>query len=334
MDNNLMVSVCCITYNQALYIREAIEGFLKQKTDFDYEIIIHDDASTDGTVDILSEYEKKYPEKIKVIYEEKNQYKNGIDPFLYTFNKARGKYIAICEGDDYWNDENKLQKQVDYMERNPTCTLCFHNAKILYMESMKTEVYLKNSDSSYKKYINKDGNYDASNIHLLGNGGIPTASFMFRTKYAKKIPDFFGTSVVGDMPLKLIMTGYGYAHYIDEVLSVYRRGSIGSVTMKWKKQHDEDSQKKVRHLNGLIDILNKYNDFSAGKFEKGLDISKKIYEVEIKLAEKKYKEIIQNKEYKRYYKEGHKDKYCFKLYIKWKLPKFYNFCKNIKGKLV
>lgn len=123
-----LVSVCCITYNHVPFIRKAIEGFLMQKTDFPIEILIHDDASTDGTTEIIREYETKYPDLIFPIYEEVNQYQNGHagDIDFFNYKRARGKYIAYCEGDDYWTDPLKLQKQVDFMEANPEYSVCFH----------------------------------------------------------------------------------------------------------------------------------------------------------------------------------------------------------------
>lgn len=123
-----LVSICCITYNHAQFIRKCLDGFLMQKTDFPIEILIHDDCSTDGTTEIIREYEAKYPELIFPLYEEENQYQQGkaaeID--FYNYRRARGKYIAYCEGDDYWTDPLKLQKQVDFMEANPEYSVCFH----------------------------------------------------------------------------------------------------------------------------------------------------------------------------------------------------------------
>ena len=101
-----LVSICCLTYNHAPYIRDAIEGFLMQKTNFPVEILIHDDASTDGTADIIREYETRYPDIIKPIYQTENQYSKGVKISReYQFSRARGKYIALCEGDDYWTDK-------------------------------------------------------------------------------------------------------------------------------------------------------------------------------------------------------------------------------------
>jgi len=125
---NPIVSICCITYNHEKYIRDAIEGFLMQKTNFTFEILIHDDASTDKTAEIVREYEQKYPQLIKPIYQTENQYSKGINPGVeFLFPRARGKYIALCEGDDYWIDPLKLQKQVDFLEANPEFGLVYTN---------------------------------------------------------------------------------------------------------------------------------------------------------------------------------------------------------------
>ena len=119
-NGNIMLSIVCHTYNHENYIGETIDGFLNQKTNFPFEIIIHDDASTDKTPLIIKEYQEKYPELIKVIYQTDNKYSKGINIWTnYTFPKCQGKYIALCEGDDYWTDEKKLQKQVVFLENNP-----------------------------------------------------------------------------------------------------------------------------------------------------------------------------------------------------------------------
>lgn len=126
-----LLSISCITYNHALYIRNALDGFLMQKTSFAFEILIHDDASTDGTTEIIKEYEKEYPKIIKPIFEIENQWikgRRGSEVFNYP--RAQGKYIALCEGDDYWTDPYKLQKQVDFLEQNPQFCFCCHRYKV------------------------------------------------------------------------------------------------------------------------------------------------------------------------------------------------------------
>lgn len=110
-----LVSITCLTYNHAPYLRQCLDGFVMQKTSFPIEILIYDDASEDGTQDIIREYERKYPDLIKPIYQTENQYSKGVKvEFVYNYPRAKGKYIAFCEGDDYWTDPNKLQKQIDF----------------------------------------------------------------------------------------------------------------------------------------------------------------------------------------------------------------------------
>ena len=119
-SGEIVVSISCITYNHAPYIRQCLDGFMMQQTSFAFEVLIHDDASTDGTTEIIKEYESKYPDIIKPIYEEENQWVKGRrGSAVFNFPRAKGKYIAMCEGDDYWTDPLKLQKQVDFLENNP-----------------------------------------------------------------------------------------------------------------------------------------------------------------------------------------------------------------------
>lgn len=119
MTKNILVSISCITYNHEPYIRECLDGFIMQKTDFAFEVLIHDDASTDKTADIIREYEAKFPNLIKPIYQTENQFSKKVGSINAKFNypRAKGKYIALCEGDDYWTDPLKLQKQVDFFGR-------------------------------------------------------------------------------------------------------------------------------------------------------------------------------------------------------------------------
>ena len=139
--NDVMVSICCATYNHAPCIRQCLEGFVMQRTNFKFEVLIHDDASTDGTADIIREYEAKYPSIIKPIYQTENQYSKGMS-ISATFNwpRAKGKYIAQCEGDDYWIDPLKLQKQVDLLESNINCSLCCTGYMIKYLDGKQKEV--------------------------------------------------------------------------------------------------------------------------------------------------------------------------------------------------
>ena len=124
-SENIIVSVLCTAYNHESFIRQCLDGFVMQKTNFRFEAIVHDDASTDGTAAIIREYAEKYPDIIVPIYQTENQYSKKIGIYkTFLYPKAQGKYIAICEGDDYWTDPYKLQKQVDILENNPDCSFC------------------------------------------------------------------------------------------------------------------------------------------------------------------------------------------------------------------
>lgn len=126
----VLVTVCCTTFNHEEYIREAIDSFLIQETDFAFEIIVHDDASTDGTADIIREYANRYPRLVRAIIQSENQYSKGglINP-RFVFPQAKGKYLAVCEGDDYWTDCKKLQKQVAFLEDNPDYVITYSDCQ-------------------------------------------------------------------------------------------------------------------------------------------------------------------------------------------------------------
>ncbi len=136
-NNGPLVSICCNAYNHGSYIHDALEGFLMQKTTFPVEIQVHDDASTDRSADIIREYESLHPSLYKVIYQKENQYSKGIKPFVrFQLPHIKSKYIAACEGDDYWTDPLKLQKQVAFLEQNPEYVLTYHP----WVESMNGEL--------------------------------------------------------------------------------------------------------------------------------------------------------------------------------------------------
>lgn len=163
-DNNnesIIVSIKCTAYNHEKYIRETLEGFIMQKTNFRFEAIVHDDASTDNTADIIREYAEKYPDIIKPIYETENQYSKKDGSLLRIMNEAsRGKYFALCEGDDYWTDPYKLQKQVDFLESHPDYVLCSHRYRKFYQNTLSFD------NSILPRYFNKDFTFDL-NYYIL-----------------------------------------------------------------------------------------------------------------------------------------------------------------------
>lgn len=128
MEQNRLLSIQCLVYNHEPYLRQCLDGFIMQKTNFDYEVVVHDDASTDNSASIISEYTRRYPKLIKPIYESENLYSRVGNKISFIINeKCSGKYIALCEGDDYWTDPLKLQKQINFLEANLEYSMCFHN---------------------------------------------------------------------------------------------------------------------------------------------------------------------------------------------------------------
>ena len=169
MRNDILVSIICFAYNHKEYITEAIEGCLKQIVNFRYEMIVHDDASTDGTAEIIKEYEKKYPDIVKGIYEEENQYSKSKN-FVRQIQKemisaARGNYIMWCEGDDYWIDPTKMQRQIDYLEQNTNCAMVVHSAAVWDTKNKTIRVtpqYWEDKNLSPEELINRPNGYIAS----------------------------------------------------------------------------------------------------------------------------------------------------------------------------
>lgn len=206
MDKNpVLLSICCITYNHENYISQAIEGFLAQKTSFNFEIIIHDDASTDATASIVKKYEQEHPNLIKAIYQTENQYSKGIKPWPnFVFPIARGKYIALCEGDDYWTDPNKLQKQVDFLEANPEYNLTCHRYQT-YNETTKT--------------LTEDGNEDC---FTAGNedGLTFDALYIFRRWISKTLTVVFRN----DHNYSSILSQYKYPRDVHLYYHILKNG--------------------------------------------------------------------------------------------------------------
>ena len=235
-QNNIMVSIVCTTYNHENYIGDALKGFVSQRINFPIEILVMDDASTDGTADIIREYEKKYPELIKAIYQTTNQYSRGLKPGKQNRERAVGKYIAVCEGDDYWVDEYKLKKQVEYMEANPDCTFCFTNGYRCY--GVNNLVKKKIVPWTKKSIVKKDSNiYDVGEIELLGY--IPTCSFLWRN--GSRMLPVSENAFKGDELLKISMTSHGYAYFINEPMVVYRINE-NSATGIWRNNLQEYSK--------------------------------------------------------------------------------------------
>lgn len=213
-----LVVIRCITYNHEAFLKDALEGFLMQKTDFPFVAVVHDDASTDGTAAVLRKYAEQYPDIILPIYEEENQYSKrnrSVGRIMYAASKATGaKYAAMCEGDDYWTYEYKLQKQVDFLESHPEYSLVFHNAKILRMDDASGTL----SPSIFHQ--DKSREYTAKEIYCQWT--IPTASALYRIEIDTDPIQYNTKFKVGDNVKFLTAAKHGKLYGIFEDWSVYR----------------------------------------------------------------------------------------------------------------
>lgn len=224
---NPKLSICCITYNHAKFIRQALDGFMMQKTNFPFEIIIHDDASTDGTADIIREYEKKYPDIIRVTYQTENQWSKGIDVLkAFVYPKIQGQYVALCEGDDYWIDENKLQKQVDFLDTHPEFNVCFHPVKVIWEDNRASESIFPKPKFRFNKDI-------LTLQDLLKHNFIQTNSVMYRWRLKDQENLFPNDILPGDWFLHLLHAQTGKIGFLSDVMAVYRRHAGGIWTGAW-----------------------------------------------------------------------------------------------------
>lgn len=207
----IKVSACIITYNQQDYIRYCLDGAVNQVLDYDYEIVIGDDCSTDSTFQICQEYADKYPDKIRLLFRDKNKGMAG--NWVDTIQNCQGKYIALCEGDDYWTDNDKLQKQVDFLEANPDYALSFHKVSVQKKTGEIVEDFLTAVPAEHETALDivEKGNY----IH--------TPSVVYRNVF-KEFPKEFYKSPVVDYFLYIMLSKHGKAKYLTEEMAVYRHG--------------------------------------------------------------------------------------------------------------
>jgi glycosyltransferase involved in cell wall biosynthesis len=312
-----IVSICCVTYNHKSYIEDSIRGFLAQVTVFPFEIIIHDDASDDGTVDIVKKYSLAYPNIIKVILQNENQFKSNNFKFLKKiFEVVTGEYIAICEGDDYWTSSDKLSKQISAMKTYPNVNLSFHPC------SKKYKNHIKESHIAYKS-----GLYTLEDCLLNDFHFIETNTIIFRKKVIEKFDyEVLGRSPVADVFIRIWASYETGALCVNEVMSIYRVSSAGS----WTSRH--------------LDCVNKFN-FVIDMFtacEKVVDGLPGEYKKIILMYKLKLLNILNNCKYEKNSKEykfiyASLSKYDFfirlKINMKRKLNSF-EVVRNLKSNLV
>ena len=244
---NPKVSVLCITFNQARFIGQAIESFLKQETDFPFEVLIHDDASTDGTTEIVQEYARKYPKIIKLYLERENRYsKHDFEFIKDMYINAKGKYIAICEGDDYWTSLDKLQLQVEFLEKNKDYDVCFHPTKVIFE---KNEV----EDTVYPSH---DETSQFTSKNLIKVNFIQTCSVMYRRR--EDYSDMFADAMPGDWYTHLYHAQTGKIGFINKIMSVYRRHQGGVWWGAHKKKDEFWVKFGMTHIQTYNEILKMY----------------------------------------------------------------------------
>lgn len=261
--NEIAVSVYCLVYNHEKYLRQCLDGFIMQKTNFKFEVIVHDDASTDGSADIIREYEQKYPEIIKPIYQTVNQYSQGIPiAKTYILPRMRGKYVAVCEGDDYWCDENKLQLQFDAMEANPDCHFCVHKVQHILGNGQLLDKY-------NPSFMLEEGSLTSRQFMSLYGITYPfqTSSYFMRRDdrkaYCDNPPDFVTAADVGDEPTMLYLAIKGNTYYIDKVMSCYRECSVSS----WNISQKKSSEKRVKHCDSMIAMWGLFNRYTNYEYD-------------------------------------------------------------------
>lgn len=259
-----LVVIRSITYNHEKYLRDALEGFVMQKTDFPFVAVVHDDASTDKTAEILREYAEKYPEIILPIYENENQYSKhdgSISRIMCAAQNATGaKYVALCEGDDYWTDPDKLQRQVDFLESHPDYSMCVTNAQA------------RNADTHEilweYNHFEDDVDLEMSDMILKGGGYLPTASFVFKSDIYCQIPKCVQKLYVGDYPLQIWMRYKGNVRFIKDKTTIYRIGGVGSWTQRNENVSFENRKEIWKKHHKLLQVMNECTEYRYDKYFK------------------------------------------------------------------
>lgn len=249
MKDQISVSVFCVAYNHKKYIREALKGILMQRTNFKFEVLVHDDASTDGTAEVIREYAAKYPEIIKPIYQTENQHSKGVRVSIDILRpRAEGKYFAFCEGDDRWTDPYKLQKQFDFMEQQPEYSLCLHRTVKHWCTP--------GGEDSIGPEQTVDRDYSMSEI-MSRKLFFAWTSVLIRGDLFRNMPACFDTKTCGDIPCYIYASIVGKVHCLQNVMAVYNYRHEGSFTNNFFKDH----QKKIAHNRDIIDMLRRVDEY-------------------------------------------------------------------------
>ncbi|MBU2260231.1 glycosyltransferase, partial [Patescibacteria group bacterium] len=255
-----LVSICCITYNHEKYIEEAIESFLMQKVNFPIEIIIHDDASTDGTQEIIKKYTNRDKRIVPVLRQE-NIKSTGVIMMPIVLKYARGKYVAICEGDDFWTDPYKLQKQFDLMEDNPEYSACCHAVQKSYYKNKKA--------SGVYRQAKKDKVFLPEEWFKLTS---MQTSLFFRREYINKLPDWVVNAPIGGVVLRLFLSQQGKFAYINQIMSSYRV----EVPNGWTQQIRTNPFKDYNYNKGMVKMYDEFDKYTNYKYSEIINLKQLI----------------------------------------------------------
>lgn len=239
-----LVTFLCITYNQQDYIEDTLIGFLRQKTSFPYEILIHDDCSSDNTRKLIDSYKAKYPRLIKTIYQKQNQYSQGNSVALIAAKQARAEYIALCEGDDYWINDNKTENQLRLMLADPSITMVVSSGKAQYGDKISSNIL--GSHGNEIKQISAQ--------YILDSKGslAPTASYIVKKEFLIKSRELFKDAPVGDLFIELYNAVYGKLIYYPEVVCVYRKMAKNS----WSSRMGSNLASVIQYTDSFLETIN------------------------------------------------------------------------------
>ncbi|MEG0958264.1 MAG: glycosyltransferase [Erysipelotrichaceae bacterium] len=314
MKNKIDVSICCATFNQVNYIAAALDSFIAQeREELEFEIIIHDDCSTDGTIKILNEYEKKY-DNIAVIYEKTNQFSKGKKLIPILAAQAKGEYFAFCEGDDFWNDNRKILKQYEIMKSNKNYSLCVCKHHIIDKNTniIRTDNNFRgNQIIPFQDFVLKDGNF------------IATCSVFCKTVDIQQLPLAYKNCKVGDFPMQLFLAEKGLCYFLDDPCCSYRVHSVGSLT----DQNIQSKKKMIDLKTNLIFTCESFNTLYHNKYEILFNKRIRMEKMDICVIKRDFRAIKEN--YADIYKEL-PNKQKVKIIIKCYFPileRLYKKCK-------
>lgn len=250
----ITLTTLVITYNHEKFIEEALEGVLMQQTEFECEVIVSEDCSTDNTRAIVERVAREHPERLRVMLSERNLNDNTV--LRRGIEAARGRYLALLDGDDVWTDPAKLQKQVDFLESRPDCSMCFHNARVVYDDrSHESHLYLVDEPSPVLISARKPKPLSTLE-DVVRAFFAPTCSTVFRTEYLRDMPAWYDGLAAGDHPLHVFCAEHGYVAYLDQVMADYRVHAGGLWTVRGRYERLEDVEAVVE----VFDAINQHLD--------------------------------------------------------------------------